>query len=635
MSENQSILAKAAQALGATLDAQIRKAQSSIEQPKKIDDSEFEVLFGKSVNEDPSYAIHSAGWKDKPHRLQTGHLKQMAKTDSVIAAIIQTRQNQVSNHSRYTEDVSKKGWTLKYKNEDDLLEEIRNDLKAKATKEGEAKANGENPDNAGGNEVGQDGKTDQDDNDTVNWEIERKAKAELKKRFQKRKKETREFLEQCGVLAKGNQKPFADRHWTFDSALRTWVRDSLTYDMYTSEFIYNRDESIAYFKPVDASTIKFSSNRFADYHAQAKNFDNLNLLYPEKEAAEIASQKVLELDEEALANNDYKWVQVVAGRIERAFTDAEMKVGMRNPTTDIYSNGYSIAELEIVVSLVTGHLNAEFYNQAYFTQGFSAKGILHIKSAINRRKLESVRQEWRHMLSGAKNSFRTPIFAGVDEVKWLPLTPNHQDIGFEGWMRYLIKMICAIYQIDPSEIGIAFKDEGGGSGAGITGDNTREKMEHSKDKGLYPLLRHLEDYINSNVVALLDEDFVFAFTGITSETEAEALERQNKEVKFKKTVNEIRAEDGLPPIPGMDNIILDPTFMQWYAQFSDEAKAAQAAMGGDMGAPEGAEGVEGELDPNLYDTGDQGADEGTDVAAEAQDSGLYKSLKIEYYTMGE
>jgi hypothetical protein len=62
------------------------------------------------------------------------------------------------------------------------------------------------------------------------------------------------------------------------------------------------------------------------------------------------------------------------------------------------------------------------------------------------------------------------------------------------------------------------------------------------------------------------------FTGAKQESKQEALERQEKEVKFKKTVNEIRAEDGLPPLPGGDNLILDNVYFQWYSQFSKEAQ---------------------------------------------------------------
>ena len=618
---NNNILKKAFQLVNTSLDNQLAKAKTPTKNDGIVDPED--LIFSKAVTEDQTYAIHSSGWKEKPHRLQFQHLKMMAQKDSVIAAILQTRQNQVSNYSRYTKSEQDKGWTLRLRDEDDLLEEIKEELKAKKLKSQAAKQEqfgiagaasdpANPPTEAAGfdpKDTNLDGKVpateatqEDDDTEKVDWELERKAKAILEKKFKKEKAKVRKFLLKCGVVeSKSEDKPFHAKFWNLDSFLRVLVRDSLIYDIYATELVRHEDESLAYFIPIDASTVRFSSNRFSDYKAQAEQFSNLSLMYPTRESEAREESGVIDLKQNLVDIDAYKYVQVVNGKIERAYTEKELKIGIRNPTTDIYNNGYGISELEILVALVTGHLNAEYYNQAYFTQGFSAKGILHIKSAIPRRKLESIRQQWQATLKGSRNSFQTPIFAGVDDVNWIALTQNHEDIGFEGWLRYLIKMICAIYQIDPQEIGIGMKEEGG-SGAGLGGDNTQEKIAHSKDKGLYPLLRHLENFINESILSELDDRFSFCFTGITSETKEEFQKRQAEEGKNKKTVNEIRVESDLPPLPGMDDVILDSTYMQWYTQFSEAGKAnqqANAMMGG--GQPGEGQGG-GEEDQDFQDT---------------------------------
>jgi hypothetical protein len=350
---------------------------------------------------------------------------------------------------------------------------------------------------------------------------------------------------------------------------------------------------------------------------------NVDLLYPEKQIEALENKDALELDDKLLEAEKYKYVQVIRGKIERAYTEDEMKVGMRNNTTDIYNNGYGVSELELLVSLVSSHLNTEYYNKSYFTQGFSAKGILHLKAPIPRRKLETIRQQWHHMIRGSRNSFQTPIFAGMDEINWIPLTQNHSDIEFSGWMNYLIKMICSIYQIDPYEVGIGMKDEGK---SGLSGDNTQEKIDLSKDKGLFPLLRFLENYINANIVDMIDSDFSIKFTGMNAESKTEALNRQKEEVKFKKTVNEIRAEDGLPPLPGMDDMILDPTYFQWYTQFSKKGqelteKNQEMGMEAPMANPQEGEKVSDEDMDNLL----------SEEPEELEEEGIEKSVQIEYY----
>jgi hypothetical protein len=606
-----SIFQKMLDAGNAVLDAQILKAKTTIINSNIEDD----FLYSKAITEDPNYSTHAQGWKDKPFRVQNSHLKQMSTQSSPVASVIQTRQNQVSNHATLVKAKQDKGFMICLVDEEELLEKIKEELREEMEendhpgigKDAEENQEEQDPkaqpdsaeqplldeaDPAGLTKADPDlnendrimegadeeddkedsaedaGKTD-DQVEEYNWELERKAREILNKKFEKARKAVEQYVLNCGNT---DNRPFETKKWNFQSALRAWTRDTLTYDLYATEIVPDRVGRPHHWFPVDAGCIKFSSASLKNYKDMAETFINMDILYPENNKVNAEKQKVIDLDPKLLEKDQYKYVQVIRGKVERAYTQDELKIGIRNVTTDIYVNGYGVSELELLVSLVTGHLNAEFYNQAYFTQGFSAKGILHIKSAIPRRKLESVRQQWSAMVKGARNSFQTPIFAGVEDVKWIPLTQSHNDIGFEGWMRYLVTMICSIYQIDPTELGIYFKQEGSGGGLN-GGDKTDVKMSQSKDKGLFPLMNHIQGYINENIIKPFDSRFMLKFTGLADETVQSTLDRQEKEVKFKKTVNEIRAEDGLPPLPGMDDVILDPQYMAWYNAYSAKAQA--------------------------------------------------------------
>jgi hypothetical protein len=588
--KKSSIFEKITEATTAYLDSQILKSKTTILNSNIEDD----FFYAKAVIEDPSYSLHSQGWKDKPYRIQNSHLKMMSYQDTAIAGVIQTRQNQTAAFSRKVSSKIEKGWMIMLRDEDAMLAKIKEELQAEMEvdsmmggednpaqeKADVQKAEDEGQDdssiNSGSDTSMEDTDDDSsDDNDksddeveSYNFELERKAREKLNKKFESAKKAVEEYVINCGKL---ENRPFETQKWTFDGALRAWVRDSLTYDLYATEIVPDNAGRPHHWFPIDGGSVKQASKDLRKYKDMAQNFYNIDILYPERTEEAQERQKVIDLDPALLEKDAYKWVQVVRGKVERAYTADELKVGIRNINTDIYNNGYGISELELLVAMVSGHLNAEFYNQAYFTQGFSAKGILHIKAAINRRKLETVRQQWQHMLKGSRNSFQTPIFAGVEDVNWIPLTQNHNDIGFEGWMRYLITMIGCIFQIDPAEMGIHLKAEGQGGNLNSSRNDTKQKTDNSKDRGLYPLLKHLETHINDNVIKAFDARFILKFTGIDGETPQLALERQEKEVKFKKTVNEIRSEDGLPPLPGMDDIILDPQYMAWYNLYSDKA----------------------------------------------------------------
>ena len=766
------------------LDNMIQKAKIDIaKQDKPFPELEPEnAIYGKTVQTDPTYSVNSQGYKDRRDRLNPEALRKIAYQDSIISAIIQTRQNHVANFTKVAKndrdagfkvelknyetaleamklsimverDVAsdedkerlkelgvnpekikvekpevpgrqelkdgdpmkdqdmpqvdpiekeqqraqqeqdkkqaqmealqqvngngddeeveveekeevkvKKGWELLRKAEDDNDNPVEDEQVEEAEgdtsedQEGE-EGGGMDPaamammdqDKPGDMTTPEEEKDVDDKQEEFDWALEREARDRLEKEVMKKKKKVEDWIVNCGEK---KDRPFESRKWTFNTFVRALVRDTLTIDLAAVEMVRDQADRPHHFFPVDAATIRYATPQLKTYAGTLNSQTNLDILYPEKEIEYLEEKTdALTLDPELLEDNEYKYVQVIRGVIERAYTPKELKVAIRNMTTDIYHNGYGIAELELLVRLVSSHINTEYYNEAYFTQGFSAKGILHLKSPLNRRKLEAVRIQWQHMLKGSRNSFQTPIFAGQDDVNWIPLTQNHSDIEFQGWMNYLIKLICAIYQIDPIEIGYGMMEEGGGGG-GLNGDNSTEKITLSRDKGLYPLMKWLEHFINTKIIDPFEPDFVIKFTGLTGESPLDALDRQDREVRFKKTVNEIRAEDNLPPLPGVDNLMLDPGYVQWYMQFSPEAVKQQEEMAaaGPMG-PGGAGGgvsgqAGGEEDPTGMEEFEGGGDgfggnsngdflQNPGYEAEA-DNAFGKSLtkkpiKIEYY----
>ncbi|MCG3175425.1 MAG: hypothetical protein MOGMAGMI_00354 [Candidatus Omnitrophica bacterium] len=608
------------------IDAQIHKSRKILEGEldlqKSKDTEESDFIFYKAVTEDPNYKIHSQGYKEKATRITPNFLKQMALKDSMVASIIQTRQNQVSNFSSFIPSGYEKGFKISVKNEAEVLEKIKQELLEESQKKPPKEENGIELNEEAELKETQD-KSD-DSQEVINWELERRAKTIYQERYRTRIEKAAQFIMNCG---ESENRPFETKKWNFNSYLRAVVRDRLTYDLIATELVPDQANRLHHFFPVDASTVKYASTSLKKYNSFPGSQTNIDLLYPDKYLDKINERDILKLDETLLEEEAYKYVQVINGRIERAFTEDELKIGIYNLSTDIYNNGYGICELELLVGLISSHLNTEYYNKAYFTQGFSAKGILHLKAPLPRRKIESIRQQWHHMIKGSKNSFQTPIFAGMDEVKWIPLTQNHSDIEFQGWMNYLIKIICSIYQIDPQEIGFGFKEEG--AKGGLSGDNTAQKLNQSKDKGLYPLLKFLESYVNCNVLQYLDSDLEFYFVGLDGESREFALERQEKEVSFKKTLNEIREEDGLPPLPGADDLILNPVYLQWYSQFSEKAEEKAREQ------QKNQEAVMAQSPESSSEEGtQQGEDEESDIIDDPIDiEPIEKSVKIEYYKL--
>lgn len=578
-----SFFNKVFQAGNTFLDSYITKARAEIQEQSE------DLLYGKSVDRDITYPSGSQGFYEKKNRLSYDYLWKMSIRDTIVAAVIQTFQNKIASHAVPCNDKGTKGFRIRLKNEEEAIEQV----KARLFPEDydEVKDEDENQvdrtdrhrrialdhsDEIENIEPPSEDEREEADTNKDGKLSEREKRRYAKKVLQQKTKHKiqaiQELVLSCGSL---DQRPFESKQWDFDSFLRALVRDSLTYDQMAVEMVYDEQGDPHHWKPVDGGTIRYASPSLNKYSNQSISYTaGYDILFPEEQIKQWESKEsdALNLDEDKLENNEYKYVQVINGRVERAFTEDELFMGMRNPTTNIYQHGYPVCELELLARMVASHIFTENYNHSYFSQGFSAKGILHIKKNINRRKLESIRTQWNHMLKGNRNSFQTPIMAGMEDVQWIPLTQRHSDMEFSNWMNYLIKVICSIYQIDPVEIGFGMKEEGGEGTGGLNGDNTQEKFEASRNKGMIPMLRFLQRFINKNIIDRLDPDYMLEFVGVAEEDQKEAQERQEKEVRYKKSVNEVRAEDDLEPIPGADDLILDQTYFQWFMQFHPEGE---------------------------------------------------------------
>ena len=179
------------------------------------------------------------------------------------------------------------------------------------------------------------------------------------------------------------------------------------------------------------------------------------------------------------------------------------------------------------------------------------------------------------MVSGAANAWVTPILQS-EGVEFVNMGGTNRDMEFMQYLDFLVKITCAVYSIDPSEINFAMSASGGSS-APMFESNQESKIKFSKDKGLRPLLSSVSRWINQFIIRSRTDDFYFTFVGIDNKEENEIIELRSKEVSSYKTVDEIRQEADLQPL-GEDqggDIILNAQYMQFRQQKSMEAMQNQ------------------------------------------------------------
>ena len=314
----------------------------------------------------------------------------------------------------------------------------------------------------------------------------------------------RKFLEEGG---------FHDKWESFDTFQdfgRKVVFDSLTLDQLAFEIVRDRSWNLARYRAVDASLIRFLDSIDPKFRDEFEKYRFKGYL-----------PKYCMAWQGQIMENPVTHESVI-------FYPWELGIGIRNKSTNIYKNGYGTSELETLSSVMTWILWGFEYNGNYFSKSSQPKGIINVKNPnISQSSLDEFRQAWQQTMVGTRNSHRTPIINGLD-LQWLDLSKNtNRDMEFSDWLKFLLVMACAVYRIDPSELGFQFKDQ-----TNIFGQaGQKERLQHSKDKGLKPILVFLQEVINYYLVSEMDEDFEFVFTGVDAEDEGRQVEIDAKKIQ--------------------------------------------------------------------------------------------------------
>lgn len=347
-----------------------------------------------------------------------------------------------------------------------------------------------------------------------------------------------EFLLNCGA---GNSWDNDD----FETFIRKIAEDSLTLDQMTFEVVRDKSGKPFEFFATDAATFRIADS-FVDDEYKTNQRRQVKGYYP-------------------------NYVQVLNDEIKAEFYPWELCFGVRNPSTSVHNVGYGISELEELITTVTSMLWAEEYNRKFFSQGSAPKGLLRVKGQVNEKELSAFRQQWNGMITGVANAWKTPIIDA--DIDWIDLQKNNRDMEYNSWMEFLIKISCAVYSIDPNEIGFAINNTTGSQPTFET--NNEGRVKHSKDKGLYPMLKFIQRNINKYIVSQINPDYEMLFVGLNGMTIQEELDIEIKKLTNFQTVNETRMKFDMEDIEGGE-AILNPTFTQAKAMAAQQSQNQQS-----------------------------------------------------------
>ena len=292
----------------------------------------------------------------------------------------------------------------------------------------------------------------------------------------------------------------------FQEFTRKVLRDSLVLDQMTFELVRARNMNLKKYRAVDAALIRQLDTNDPRYAQMFENFRWHGYLprYAMVWDGQIIRHPV---------TNEYV-----------VFYPWELGYGIRNKTTNVLRNGYGCSELETLIEIVTWILWGMQYNGNFFKQGSQPKGFINVKNGnIDQGTLNEFRQDWKQTMSTVYNSHKIPVIQGID-LEWIDLQQTNRDMEFTEWIKFLLVIACAVYRMDPSELGFQFQDA-----ARIFGqEGQKERLDHSRQKGLTPLLVFYQNVLNKYIISEIDDRLELVFTGIEIEDEAAQVELDKK-----------------------------------------------------------------------------------------------------------
>lgn len=375
-----------------------------------------------------------------------------------------------------------------------------------------------------------------------------KMSLEEKEKLQGRIGKAIELLSSCGKedrWAKQNRLSLSE--WLYQS-----TRNALVVGRIATEVVYETDETTGEdvfvgFRPIDAGTIY----RAVPHSKAAKNVraQSRGLL------EQIRNEK---LDPEKFLEDEYVWIQVIEGKPMQAFTEDECLVKNFYPVLDWEMNGYPVTPLDTMITQVTTHINIVSHNKLYFQSGRATRGMLVVESdeaASDPRVVSQIKQQFQASINSVANAWRMPVF-GIntgDKITWSPIDSGQRDMEFQYLSDQNARAILSAFQMSPDELpGWSYLSKGTNNQS-LSESNNEYRLEAHRDLGIRPLLKQFENFLNDDILPLIDAELskicVIKLVGLDAETAEKESIRIQQDMAVHMTYNEILSRVEKKPIP--------------------------------------------------------------------------------------
>lgn len=195
-------------------------------------------------------------------------------------------------------------------------------------------------------------------------------------------------------------------------------------------------------------------------------------------------------------------------------------------------------------------LSADQFTGLYFKQGISSPGYIKFPQKLTKDQFEMMRQYWKEKVVGADQAHLPPIITEGGE--FAPLNIKADDVQLLETRKFQVLDIARIFGVPPHMIGAQETTTSWGTGIeqqsiGFVRYTLRPHLTRIEQELNRKLFRKRQFFAEFDVNALLRGD-------VKARNEAHQIALGGNQNPGWKTVNEIRREENLSPLPDGDTL---------------------------------------------------------------------------------
>jgi len=201
---------------------------------------------------------------------------------------------------------------------------------------------------------------------------------------------------------------------------------------------------------------------------------------------------------------------------------------------------YGWSALQNADAIINSLINSAVWNSNFFSNQGIPRGMITLDG--DDTDVKRFRSYWRNKIKG--KWYTLPVVN--KEAKWVPFSLTAQDMQWLSGQKWYQRLICALYQVHPSEIAVEDTSRQAGTAA-----ESRDRLQ--KRASVVPILLLLEEAINADIISEFSPRIIFRYVPEDPDEVRIKSEAENKALELgMATVNELRDVKGLKRVPWGD-----------------------------------------------------------------------------------